>query len=635
MGMGSPGETLDTKGEALMKTTFQLCVSLGRRYFFEIATFIAISITASVWTMLDLDSLPANALASLEILGIFWITTRVLLSESIFRTHGEWKARPVSRREMMQSQILCLALVFAFPFALRIFTIQQVLAPDASGWSYLITHRWSWAILSYGILVAILCLGNRAMSRAPGRPVAGWIFIGIVAMCLLMTGLSSSKSPLTSFHVGHGDSGIGEGRTLSMSVRSLLPADADLIGQWLPQQKWQNDEPGARLLIRIPLTSQSTTKSEGTSLRILWQKEHGRRLKLRAELVFCSGVVNSFRARYNYLPVVRYGDGSFAPIAAIRADSDSLALPLLPIDRYYIDGEFTSPLILPENTLTWDKLIEGAELMIFVRDRGGIPVEGQNPYENPMSIGEREMTIAPPAKGDLEASVHYLVDQANINGSSAGVLNLLGSEAVPAVIARNPFTDRAWKSILPFLQKHANESHKPALLDFLKLDPRAADIFLGKGWFNDALLIIKDHLIEGRIPSPDVFLELAKLRDPNLGAPLQREFLRLTSRVEEIGNLLRDHPNVDWNALIKEGWHRRKYNIGTDAEWWIFANWAAQKGDTSALDRLTQEAARGSRREQKFLTELIGHLVPSDTPLISWLRKNRSSINFDNGFKQK
>jgi hypothetical protein len=305
-----------------------------------------------------------------------------------------------------------------------------------------------------------------------------------------------------------------------------------------------------------------------------------------------------------------------------------------------VSCNFMSPAALPENSLDWESLVSGAELLVYVKAEGGTPVgpEPEKPKRS-MSIGDEEHTIemprwsSDPEQAEFDRFAEAAVDQSNLRGAGwAQWLMKTGARVVPAVLGRQPYSDDAWRDVVrPFLARHAGEEHKATMLELLELDPRMGDGFLDKGWNDDALPVCRRQLLEGRLPPARCVLALAKLKDPKLAAALQREFPRVEGKIPEISEALKSHPGVEWEEAVAEGWRRRKYGVGFREGERYFANWAAQLGDGSALDRLAMEAARGKKWQQERLDKLFASLKPPTVGVLPWLREHRSNLRFDEG----
>lgn len=121
------------------------------------------------------------------------------------------------------------------------------------------------------------------------------------------------------------------------------------------------------------------------------------------------------------------------------------------------------------------------------------------------------------------------------------------------------------------------------------------------------------------------FVLLAKQNDPALAADLAALAIRHNRGIDELAPLLRESAGFDWPAFVTAGRKTRKYG-NYDHQGWLFALWAAELGDRSALRRLAEEAAAGKPWERKQLRVLIP-AAPDD--LLPFLRQHLADLLHD------
>jgi hypothetical protein len=202
------------------------------------------------------------------------------------------------------------------------------------------------------------------------------------------------------------------------------------------------------------------------------------------------------------------------------------------------------------------------------------------------------------------------------------------------VLDYHPWTKQCWDGVVgPYLELHAAEEHMVQMLGVLAFDPRIGELMISKGWEEQAIPGLKQHLIDGHLLPMPCMIALAKLGDPALGPHFQREFPRYSgSNLGVLGELVRAHPTCDWSKTVAEGWKRRKYGLVSDDDYPRFVHWAAEQGNPDALRRLAEYAAgensySGEWAQQK-IAALLGNLIPVDADLVDWLRENVDRLKF-------
>ena len=134
-----------------------------------------------------------------------------------------------------------------------------------------------------------------------------------------------------------------------------------------------------------------------------------------------------------------------------------------------------------------------------------------------------------------------------------------------------------------------------------------------KGW----PLTIRGH--RNRKPVEDL-VALGATEAPDLAALAHR----LDRGIGGLAPALRESAGFDWPGFVREGWKQRKYGY-YEREGWLYAAWAAELGDPSALRRLAERTAEGQKWERDQLTRLIP-AAPAD--LIPFLRQNLAGLTY-------
>ncbi|MEZ5324796.1 MAG: hypothetical protein R3F19_07010 [Verrucomicrobiales bacterium] len=337
--------------------------SLFRRFWPGITAFWLISFGASLWMLIDIDSLPSStALSWLELLAFVWITVRLAIAESRFRVHGDWRSRPVRRWVPPLSQAMLLIGLLLPALLLRAVCMWPSLPLNRDSWVDLMQTVWVPTLGIAGIVALIIAAIGR------WRTMRTWMWITLFAFALIagrlplgwMKRLMLADVP-TKFQ-----SGGYEQNSLAMSAsRKLLPADALLLGGW-PLPIAEDAEDYVFEFLRLPISTQSSgevVERDNLRARIRWMQLDGERLQLGVETRFYnSNVVPNPDSLFF---VVKYSDGSYRSRKESERQVVPSALPLAPVHTVVHSGSYTSPMCLPENTASWEELLAGAELLVF------------------------------------------------------------------------------------------------------------------------------------------------------------------------------------------------------------------------------------------------------------------------------
>ena len=210
---------------------------------------------------------------------------------------------------------------------------------------------------------------------------------------------------------------------------------------------------------------------------------------------------------------------------------------------------------------------------------------------------------------------------------------------MPFVLECAPFGRYAWRDHLQrFLTKHATAEHVPALLNLLETDPRAAEVMIPKGWKNEALPLLRKHL-ENRLPLGfEGFQAMAELKDPSLAPQLAAQVLNGASNEFDSSKppLLREHPGIDWLALVKEGCRRSAIDDGEPNFYWLENS--APLGDRELFRKQVGAWLRNSNGPPSKGT--IGAWIAKSTwdgesaAFPAWVRGNFEKLRWDDALKR-
>lgn len=283
---------------------------------------------------------------------------------------------------------------------------------------------------------------------------------------------------------------------------------------------------GAALLVRLPARAGATTDFGGSRAEITECTPEGKRLLVTVEITAPSAVL---RPAFHAQPGVQ-GRGASLFIR-------------------YGDGNWAGS--LPGSHLAVASSLPGLSAEKFVFG---------NSFATPLILPENTKT----GEELLAGAEVFLFDRC-----------VPGNPPRPRVVPDDPAA----------LAEKTMPTDLPGLLERLKLDPVAGERMIAKGWTQEALPLLRSHLLAGLPLGEKSLSVLIGLRDPALAGALHRAMV--TTRVQKRVFLLsvRDHPGIDWPALAMKAWRRNNFRpiVGEEMERnpWIFP--AAAAGHRPAL----------------------------------------------------
>lgn len=356
---------------------------------------------------------------------------------------------------------------------------------------------------------------------------------------------------------------------------------------------------------RIPLRVGAVSEQDGFKVEIMAVRIVGETLVVEWEVLRKEDFERDHPSGQKM--VVSYPNGYFGASTQFHHQEKTLRMPLLQKTFGEFRSAFLSPLSLPENELSGEELLQGAELWLTV----GKVVEAPDvPDERPENFdgGLREK-LASEEFGD-EVKMR---------------LNQRGREAMGDVLAAEPWSGESWeKVVMPYLVKFAEESDLSRLLELLELNPWMADLFLEKGWAEEAEPIVREHLEDGKTLTKRAVIYLAELGEEELGDDLVNQLLRMSGDFDAVAEAVKGHPGVVWDEVRQEAWRRMATGFGSHHVW---MQWGAEMGEKEALRRFLVEAIRGKKWEREMLEEWFG----KDEDVVEMLRKKWERVVFRDG----
>lgn len=602
-------------------------VTLSIRLRWELLAFGLLVLAACAAPFTGLGPQVMISLAGLETLLLFWITLRILLAEDGFKTSGGWQCRPVPPASLFGSQVALLALVILLPLILHALVIHRLFQPSPEQWQAFLRGSLFKTLLGWLVFAVALKLFSLLILR-PLEGVArkaAWSVLVIVLVPVLLTAL-----PDRLYRNPNGRGGSGEApKQLAQSIQQLLPDTTEFIGEW--NDSGPKEVPQARLLIRLPLPARSTSAGPGLMLESSSARLEGKRFAVQLSLQALDLSIIG-RISNNPVAVVRYSNGMYGTCLRHRVSQTASAAPFLPTHAYRFEGSFVTPFSLPEHRTAAPDDFRPVEILFFGIDEK-LPLLPGSLDRLPAdpAAPAPPLSIPPPSRQpEFDVAVRELIDsvssRAGIPPSALGLAKQLPPEAMDPILAYRPWAESAWDTVIrTFLLRHATDAHKPALLDRLALDPQITSLIIEKGWSRDAAEVLRQRAKE-RLPLDVTSLKLLAVQnDPDLAPDLAALAHRLDRGIGGLAPALRESAGFDWPGFVREGWKQRKYGE-YEREGWLYAVWAAELGDPSALRRLAERTADGQKWEREQLARLIP-AAPAD--LLSFLRQNLARLTHD------
>jgi hypothetical protein len=585
----------------------RILACLWRRHWVEVVAFWVISSLVSwlatrsgvsessasgVWL-----GVPSEGFVWLEVTVVVWLTGRVALSQQGFGTFGGWQTRPLRGWVLWTAEALFLLLVFLPALAIRLRCAVELVAPTPEGWVRLWNGNWKGMFWYHGVLFIVLklvgCLRN-LLPRVPREQVS-W-FLLLVAV---LAALSLHRSVLR----GTMELGMGSGSSGGRGSLIIVPEDLERMdrGRWLVDGYISNVATVSSAnpsVARVPLREGAALTGEGFRLRVMDVRWLGEELVVRVEIVRLEQMMD-----WGEMPsalTVRYGNGYFGAPNWLEERESTAVLPFVPSVRYSRTARLHSPLVLPENEAGREELMDGAELFVAVGwpgvpgpDVHGLPL----PEADPDPMAHRVRKMMDPKRTAFRGDIPY-------DKAKRELFEVIRQNGVEAVLDNGPWDPQIWKELVrPYLVRFADEGHQPRMLEMLEVNPMIAEVFLEKGWKDEAMPWLRRHLKDGRKLEQEGLLALIGLWEEDMGPMLETQFHQLEGSFGTLPEAMRMHPGVDWERVKREGWKRVKFGYSRHH---VRVKWGAELGDKEALRQLLVKAMTGHEGEREILREWFG-----------------------------
>lgn len=575
---------------------------LWRRHWWELCVLVLFSLTLSGLVLLQKGDQFLRGLVWLEAGSLVWLVARVSLTQSGFGTFGGWKSRPAGRGRYLVSEGLFFGIPLGVLAAARLFVGGELLNPNAEGWGELLSKGriWLfWLLLMIGFC-KLVGLGWELRDSPRSRQKMAWGMILVAVTCVLGVVNSWGGKMLQKSFLNHPGvmmsplalDGVEDWQWLRAGGYSFVNVGDVEVGKMALREGASLETHGLRVVI-------SKVEVRGERVLVTWC---GSRLAgFEDEIPTWSGVMISYGGRYFGVPDTNYFKERWVKV------------PLLNLRRVEYSAAVLSPLALPENQLSEEELLENAEFWVSFGEpeqrKGGNGLRREEP-EN-----EEERLRWSLAGNQRKVDVKKV----------RGELDKRGKEAIDEVLAAEPWSEAGWeKVVMPYLLQFAKEEDLPRLLELLDLNPWMADLFLEKGWSEEAEAILRKHLSDGKTLTKQSVIFLAGLGEEEMGDDLVNQMLRMGGDFDAVAQALMKHPGVNWDEVRREAWRRMATGFGGHHVW---VQWGVEMGEKEALRRMLVEASQGKKWEREMLELWFG----KEGDVVEKLRKYWEEVEFREG----
>ena len=644
----------------IMASFRHLFITYLRRFRVELGLWAALTLSASMLALNSTASPILAATARTEGLAALWVLLRICLADEAFGTLAGKRTRPIARGTALAARLVLLLAAFLPPLLARAFVWSRWASPDADGWLAWCRDVAVPLVLQL-VMIAVLLQGLAGLARSSvSRRLAPLMLLGVCGLSLLWLAnrwIRETRSDPFDFHKGR-----IKGRTeVTAPLFHALPEGATILSdpRHVSPYNWPDAQPAIEIIRRLSLAERRPERSaDGIEWRIHSIESKGDMLELELGLRGLPTRLEAIESTYlRPRLLVRFNNGEFGVATDSTGKKASSPLSLCPLDEVRLKCRFLTPLVRAWNRATLPELLEGAELWVLCESEALVPTPSAQPVrwtKTPIRREEWQGRQLPPngalvSNQDGSFLVEPVLPKEEDSGLAAevdGVMSMLrdgrgdvrgeppfvaelrskGRRIVPHLLRWPAWSGAHWKLLVrPTLLEHAVESDLPELVARLEREPRLIEVFAAKGWHQEARPVIERRAAAGLgLPLPAIerlALEDNAITDETL-ADLS---LLLTEGIERLAPVLRIREGFDWSGFALRGWMQRKYGThrGND---WIYALWAAEVGDRSALERIIQGAALGRKWEIEHLRQLI-----PDAPenLMPFLRAHRDKLTFE------
>lgn len=576
--------------------------TLWKRHGWEACLFVGVSFLLSFLFWKGVGDYVLTMLSWLEVATLAWLVTRVSLTQLGFGTFGGWRVKPSGRGRYLVGEMVFLTGFLMLAGCVRILVVVDFFQPSPGEWLPLI-RSWDWVLWGISVLYWLSKLVGLGGERddAGSRPRIAWgVVLALVAGSLV---LSAAREPRNHYRGGSNE--------CNLDPRAL-PGVKDW--QWL--RGYQNGAFSAANLdlIKLPLREGVVVQGNGLRVELTEVQRSGETFAVHVEVTAKKGFKGGLPVEPGFM--LAYSNGYFGGATQGTYGIRITRVPLLDAEQMIYQARFFSPLSLPENELSAEELLDGAELWMGIGAIENLLYDRDRRSDDPKNDEERFRWFLASSAGqrdELETMAFR------------GELDQRGREAMNELLAAAPWSEWGVSEIvLPYLGEFANESDYSQLLEMFERDPLLGDVFLERGWIADSDVVLRKHLESGKTLSKKGTIFLAKLGEEAMGPRLENQLLRMSGDFDDVIAVLQKHPGVDWDRVRRAAWDRMAAGFGSHRYW---AKWGAEIGEKEALRILLIEAHSGKKWEREILEGWFGR----ENDVVNLLRENWDYVTFEDG----
>jgi hypothetical protein len=571
----------------------------------------------------------------MEVAAWLWFALRLMQAESTFNTLGGWRVRPVDRFVIPLAQFSVYFSLMIPLLVLRIFCI-----PVLAGWTVNFLQQEVYSEFSKMLIgvsfaaVGLHVCGLIAKKGAASRWTAALLGASLAFFVVIM--ISSSSSSHSNGYSG----GSACGR-MPEAVRSLMKPGDQAVDFNRYAGGSSDDRAQMKPFAVLPLITGTEVEKDNVRLKISRAIFDGERMDVRLNMV---GTDLEFRNFTNeFLLMIRYGNGYWGfPRDAIHSYV-SHRLAGCGVAFRVETASIVSPHLYPwcQNQ---DELLNGAELHVLQIDRSRLPFPEPAMTSLTSNASDDEKMKLPLLRSNSNeieirdaafAAVSQLqMETYEAQTQAASLLNQLGKRAIPVIMEFPAFNDNSWNQhIKKFIVTHADQNDLAAIRKRAETDSRFCEVMLAKNWNDEVRPILRKHALNGLPLDARSFRFVAEQRDPSLAVALTK--LALISPSDGRALILKDHPGVNWEMLVRDACRKTAFGSEKPEEFWL--NESAILGEQQWLmDRVASwlQSQKSPTKEQIHQWISSTSWDADVSQFTTWLREHVTKLTWNNELKK-
>jgi len=214
------------------------------------------------------------------------------------------------------------------------------------------------------------------------------------------------------------------------------------------------------------------------------------------------------------------------------------------------------------------------------------------------------------------------------------LLTKIGKNGLSHVLAFSTYSDDAWNShIKNLIITHADQNDLQAIRKRAETDPRFCEVMLAKNWNDEVRPVLRKHALNGLPLDARSFRFVAEQRDPSLAVALTK--LALISPSDGRAIVLKDHPGVNWEMLVRDACRKTAFGSEKPEEFWL--NESAILGERQWLmDRVASwlQSQKSPTKEQIHQWISSASWDADVSQFTTWLREHATKLTWNNELKK-